>query len=512
MIAGTAICAALITRRHQDPEFSIQQAVIDLHDGLLILTDSPDLLSAWHAAGTDTAAMMAGIPNAKAVGAHRAAKQLSIPCATVPDAYFLHPDDYNLHQVLRAISLNTSLSRLTPEDMALPHSWLAGPEEYKNRFHAYPEALRATHDLAERLEFQGPSNRTVMPPWQDVHSRTAGEVLREAAYHGAHRRYGRDLPEGVVNRLVHELNLIEHKGFSSYFLVVRDIVKQSPRICGRGSGAASLVAYCLGITNVCPIKHNLYFERFINADRKDPPDIDVDFAWDERDDVIGSVLEEYGEQAAMVSSHILFQPRMAIRETAKVFGLTEREINEKAKRLPWFWRGHSFGTDLRTKLYEMPETKTMEFPEPWPEILSIAQRMVGTPRHLSVHPGGVVITPDPVENHVPVEIAAKGVPIIQWDKDGAEDGGLVKIDLLGNRSLAVIRDAMNNVRSNGRRFNEFDWEPEDDPATRAAVARGDTMGCFYIESPATRLLQKKSRPRGFRTSGHPFQHHPPGRQ
>ena len=489
---GYSNLCRLITHRHQDSDFALEQAVINLHDGLLILTDSPDLLLAWLKAGLDIAAMMAGITNAKAVGAYRAARRLSIPCVAVPDAYFVDPDDYGLHQVLRAISLNTSLSRLAPEDMALPHAWLAGPEEYSRRFEACPEILRASHELAERLEFTGPSNRTVMPPWHDDRGRSASEVLRESAYHGAHGRYGRDLPEGVVNRLEHELNLIERKGFSSYFLVVRDIVKRSPRICGRGSGAASLVAYCLSITNVCPVKHNLYFERFINADRKDPPDIDVDFAWDERDDVIGSVLDEYGSRAAMVSSHILFQPRMAIRETAKVFGLTEREINEKVKRLPWFWRGHSFGTDLRTKLYEMPETRTMEFPEPWPELLSLAQRMVGAPRHLSVHPGGVVIAPDPIENHVPVEIAAKGVPIIQWDKDGAEDGGLVKIDLLGNRSLAVIRDATNNVRANSRRFNEFDWEPEDDPATRAAVARGDTMGCFYIESPATRLLQKKA--------------------
>jgi DNA polymerase-3 subunit alpha/error-prone DNA polymerase len=112
-------------------------------------------------------------------------------------------------------------------------------------------------------------------------------------------------------------------GFAAYFLIVRDIIQRSPRTCGRGSGAASLVAYCLGITNVCPLKHNLYFERFLNPGRKDPPDIDVDFAWDERDDVLAAVLAQYPGHAAMVSSHVLFQPRMAVREVAKVFGLTE---------------------------------------------------------------------------------------------------------------------------------------------------------------------------------------------
>ncbi|MFH1091710.1 MAG: DNA polymerase III subunit alpha, partial [Pseudomonadota bacterium] len=342
------------------------------------------------------------------------------------------------------------------------------------------------------LAFRGPEIETVMPPWTDPESRDPAAVLRQAAYEGARRIYGHDLSEAVVERLEHELKLIDKKNFSAYFLVVRDIIRRSPRICGRGSGAASLAAYCLGITNVCPLKHNLYFERFINADRKDPPDIDVDFAWDERDGVIKSVLEEFKGHAAMVCNHVLFQPRMAIREVAKVFGLTEREINQVSRRLPWFWRHHESDEDLQARLAELPETKDLDFPEPWPMILSLSQRLVGAPRHLSVHPGGVVITPRPIEEYAPIELAAKGVPIIQWEKDAAEEAGLVKIDLLGNRSLAVIRDAVANIRGNGGPFEEKGWEPEDDAATQEAVARGETMGCFYIESPATRLLQKKA--------------------
>ena len=137
--------------------------------------------------------------------------------------------------------------------------------------------------------------------------------------------------------------------------------------------------------------------------------------------------------------------------------------------------------------------KDLDFPEPWPEILQLAQRLIGIPRHISVHPGGVVITPEPIDSYVPVEIAPKGVPIIQWEKDSTETAGLVKIDLLGNRSLAVIRDAVANVKGNGTAFDESRWEPEDDPATQASIAAGATMGCFYIESPATRLLQQKAR-------------------
>jgi DNA polymerase-3 subunit alpha/error-prone DNA polymerase len=141
----------------------------------------------------------------------------------------------------------------------------------------------------------------------------------------------------------------------------------------------------------------------------------------------------------------------------------------------------------------MPEMKDLDFPEPWPEILQLAQRLIGIPRHISVHPGGVVITPEPLDSYVPIEMAPKGVPIIQWEKDSTETAGLVKIDLLGNRSLAVIRDAVANVQESGIAFDEAAWQPEDDLPTQACIAAGGTMGCFYIESPATRQLQQKAR-------------------
>jgi len=280
--------------------------------------------------------------------------------------------------------------------------------------------------------------------------------------------------------------------FSDYFLVVRDIIAHSPRTCGRGSGAASLVAYCLGITNVCPLKHNLYFERFLNPGRTDPPDIDVDFAWDERDGVLQTVLDQHPGHAALVANHVSFQPRMALREIAKVYGLPDGEIDLMAKRLPRFWRAAEADEGLLEQLRNRPESRAVTFPAPWPEIVQAAQRILGLPRHLSVHPGGIVITPAPIDTYVPVERAPKGVPIIQWEKDATEQAGLVKIDLLGNRSLGVVRDTLHNVRANRIPFDELHWEPEDDFATQEAVAQGHTMGCFYIESPAMRLLQQKA--------------------
>ncbi|HEX7597066.1 MAG TPA: DNA polymerase III subunit alpha, partial [Polyangia bacterium] len=472
--------------------FSLQRAVQEHGQGLCVLTENADDLQAWHEAGVTVAAGLGCKLEDRNHQARVRARRLGVPLVALLDNVGLQPRDHALHRVLRAIAGNTEFSWLDAREVFPPDAFFASPTMFARRFEACPEAMAGTQWVAERCTFRRPAHGLVLPPYADAQGRSSAEVLREQAYAGAAGRYGDDLSEVVVERLNYELGRIEEKGFSSYFLVVRDIVRRSPRICGRGSGAASLVAYCLGITNVCPIRHNLYFERFLNPARQDPPDIDVDFAWDERDAVIDSVLAEHGCRAAMVSSHVLFQPRMAIREVAKVFGLPDGEISRVVGRLPWFWREDNSDEGLLACLEKMPELKFQEFPQPWPEILQLAEALIGIPRHISVHPGGTIITPRPIEDYVPVEMAPKGVPIIQWDKDGAEDGGLVKIDLLGNRSLAVIRDAVANLRENGLTLDEATWEPEKDTDTMRAVARGLTMGCFYIESPAMRLLQQKA--------------------
>ena len=491
--AGYRNLCRLITCRHAEKGFRLETALPEYAEGLVVLTGDAALLSVWHTAGIATVGAVDRRPGGGAMLLRKTARRLGIPLVAVPGSFFLEPRDAAVHRLLRAIDQNTSLSRLHANDMAKDDAWLASSDVYARRFAAWPEALSATHSVAERLTFAGPRADIVLPPWTDGYGTSAEQRLRHAAYSGARWRYGNDLAETVVNRLEHELCIIEAMGFSSYFLVVQGIVSRSPRICGRGSGAASLVAYCMGITNVCPVKHNLYFERFLNPGRKDPPDIDVDFAWDERDTVLDSVLDQYRGHAAMVCNHVAFRPRMAIREAAKVFGLTDGEIGQVSKRLPWFWKVATEDDDLLSHLKQLPELRQLDFPEPWPDVIRLAQRIIGLPRYISVHPGGVVITPRPVDEYVPLEPAPKGVPIIQWEKDATEDAGLVKIDLLGNRSLGVIRDAIANLQTNDVAFDEHGWEPEDDPATMRQVAKGRTMGCFYIESPATRLLQQKTR-------------------
>ncbi len=482
----------LITHRHMDEHFELKKSIVPLADGLVVLTRDADLLAPWQGAGLDVAAAIPRRPLSVHHPIYRTAKALGIPVVATPGSFLSAPADIHTHRLLRAIERNTVLSRLQPGDSAPPDAWLAAPEEYTRRFAMCPEAVSATHRLADQITFTGPDFGLVLPPWKGPGNGKAPQCLRDAAYAGAQKRYGMDLPESVVQRIEHELTVICQMGFDTYFLTVRDIVQHSPRTCGRGSGAASLIAYCLGITNVCPVRHNLYFERFLNPGRKDPPDIDVDFAWDERDAVLHRVLEAHQGHAAMVASHVLFQERMAIRESAKVFGLPEGEITGAIKRLPSchrLWERPAHGLAQTPK---RPEAGLVNLPRPWPRILAQARQLIGIPRYLSVHPGGIVITPDPIDTYVPVQQTPKGVPVMQWEKESIEAAGLVKIDLLGNRSLGVIRDAVANVRVNDIRFDEATWQPETDHATQKALSQGRTMGCFYIESPAMRLLQQKS--------------------
>lgn len=482
----------LLTQRHLKKDFDLKTGVTEHAKGLIVLTRDAGLLKYWYKCGVHVAAAMPRLPLSESHILCKTAKQFGISIVATPGSFFLKPEDHIIHRYLRAIDSNTGISKLSVKDMAPENAWLAGLDEYRRRFNNCPETLDATEKIADQLEFKGPNFGLVMPPWKDKKGKNAAHVLREAAYAGAAGRYGNDLPEPVVDRLEKELQIIENMEFSAYFLVVQNIVKHSPRTCGRGSGAASLVAYSLGITNVCPVRHNLYFERFLNPGRKDPPDIDVDFAWDERDRVLETVLDQYRGHVAMVSNHVFFKPRMAIREVAKVYGLSGGEITRITKRLPWHFRETPDG-ELMEEIKRRPETRALDFPQPWPEILALSQKMIGIPRYLSVHPGGVVITPEPIDHYVPIQRAPKGVSILQWEKEATEDAGLVKIDLLGNRSLGVVRDAIKNVRDNNIVFHESGWDPESDLSTQQAVACGKTMGCFYIESPAMRLLQKKSR-------------------
>ncbi|HEX3019559.1 MAG TPA: DNA polymerase III subunit alpha, partial [Chitinispirillaceae bacterium] len=417
-------------------------------------------------------------------------RKAGIPCIIAPPMVFTANIDFQTHRLLRAIDNNTTLSRL-PEAETFPEDACFLPwHKLCERFEVFDYAIESTEQFCTTICSRKSFGKAIMPGFSCENS--SRDYLRSKAFEGAKRRYG-ELSDEVVSKLNYELGLIEKKGFSDYFLVVDDIVRQSPRTCGRGSGAASIVAFSLGITNVDPIRYNLMFERFLNPGRVDPPDIDVDFAWDERDEVLDYVFDKYGnEHAAMVATHLTCGARMAIREIARIYGLTEEEISRVTAKIPYFVELGEYAQSLMDVLKQWPAMKGVILDPPWPEILEKAGRIIGMPRGIGTHCGGVVITPQPINTVAPVQYSAKGYPIVQWEKDGAEEMGLVKIDLLGNRSLAVIRDAIANIKSEGISFDEKHWDPQSDPATLELFKKGDSIGVFYVESPAMRLLQKKS--------------------
>ncbi|OVE78667.1 hypothetical protein BVY01_04715 [bacterium I07] len=485
---GYASLCRILTRRHLEADFNLAGALLRESRGLVILSDSPNLLKELEGREDLYVELMAGRPNRSLLDFSR---QHKIPPVATNGVFFLEPQEHHFHTLLRAIDLNTKLSRLPLEEIVPPGAWLTSPEEMEARFPHVPEALENTLSIAEKCRFRGNFGSVISPGFNGLDSTGMMTLLRRKSYAGARNRYG-GITGPVRKRLEYELAIIEKKGFASVFLIVDDIVRQAPRTCGRGSAAASIVSYSLGITHVDPIRHDLYFDRFLNPGRKDPPDIDVDFPWDERDDILDYVFQRYGSQhSAMVANHVGFRPRAAVRELAKVYGLPDGEIKQVTDRLLhlWSWGGQR----VEDVVQSHPLFRGLTLNPPWPEILGWANRLLGTPRHLSVHCGGVVITSRPLDEYVPLEKAPKGVRIVQWEKDQTEDSGLVKVDLLGNRSLAVIRDALDAIRRNTGEIIEYEnLNPLDDAAAQDLIRRGDTLGVFYIESPAMRQLQKKT--------------------
>lgn len=347
-----------------------------------------------------------------------------------------------------------------------------------------PQALQAGHQLLDRCSFTPgaplPDGHT---PWQLPPALVPDPdaELRMRCREGMLQRYGGREPSGARERLAYELDVITRKGFAPYILAVW-LLARSRRTCGRGSAASSLVCYALGITNVDPLKYGLVFERFLSEERFDPPDIDVDFPHDERDAVLQETIDRFGpEHVALVSTHQTLQEQGAVREAGRVMNRDRAAITAAQREL---------SLARRFQLGDGPG-------DAWQAVMAAAEDLVGTPTHFGVHCGGIVITRDPIREVVPVHRAAKQLqgrpaPAIAWEKDGAEQLGLVKIDFLGNRSLGVVRDTLSDLREDGITIDEWRWAPDEDLRARELVAAGRTIGCFYIESPAMRLLNSKA--------------------
>ncbi|MBA5867516.1 MAG: DNA polymerase III subunit alpha [Nitrospira sp. CR1.3] len=488
---GYANLCRTLSARHCDDSFDLIGTVARHRTGLVILSDDPTALTVWSQESREDlyVELSPGSPMHEAIMFSRARR---LPPVATTRALFLRSADYQVHRLLRAIAENTTLARLSADQCGVSSQWLMPEANLARYVPNLPDALVNTHRIAEQCYTDWDFKETIFPSFRQLSAGAAFETLRSKTYEGARWRYGK-VSQDVKQRIERELTVIRDKGYADYFLVVDEVVRQAPRTCGRGSAAASIVSYCLGITHVDPIRHNLMFERFLNPGRHDPPDIDIDFPWDERPKILEWVFTHYGQRhAAMVANQNTLATRAALREIAKVYGIPASEIG---KALNLFQRRADFVEvmpGMTVKSWATEVCRALGLRTPWPEILYWSVHLENHFRNLGLHPGGVVLVPDEIRRYVPVEISASGWPVIQWEKDQTEDAGLVKIDLLGNRSLAVIRDALAAIKRNtGLTIDYATWDPISDPATNELIRRGDTMGCFYVESPATRLLLKK---------------------
>jgi len=264
---------------------------------------------------------------------------------------------------------------------------------------------------------------------------------------------------------------------------------------GRGSAANSIVSYLLGLTPVDPIALNMYFERFLNPARQSPPDIDIDFSSQRRDDILNYVYERWGaDRAAMISTHVTFRARGAFREVAKVFGLSDKEITTIARHMP-----HASAAGLGSLKERFPEMRGIDLnAEPYRHIIPLASRLHGCPRHLGIHCGGIVIAPNKLTEFTALARSAKGLSVTQYEMFSVEDVGLIKIDLLGNCGLDAYEETIKTLARRGIRPPAHDLETVlTDPATVDLVRSGRTMGCFYIESPGMRQLLKRLKTQTF---------------
>jgi DNA polymerase III subunit alpha len=442
--------------------------------------------------------------SAVAVEVSALGRRLGLPTVAVQPIYCLTPDDEPKLELLAAIRENRPLAESRGGDAGQDGSkrhWLT-QDEITARFARFPDAIARAGEVAAKCSAALPGGEQVWPVLKLPTGETPQEALTELAEAGLSSRYPdesqdpqhdrRRAPTDVRARLEHELAAIGDEGYAPLFLIVADIVRfareHSIPVSTRGSVANSLVAYCTGITTVDPIEHGLLFERFLNPARANPPDIDLDFCSRRRDEVLAYVRDTYGaEHTALIGTVSTMRPQSAVREAGKAYQLKEKEINWLADMMPHRWHPDPARRDRRTLddvLKEIPDERQRM-------VVCAAYGIVGQPDHLSVHPGGAVITPGPLTDLVPVQWAPKGFLITQFEHGDVEAIGLPKIDLLGIRALTVLADAAALVIAHRDPAFRLDNIPLDDATTAGILRRGETIGVFQCESDgAQRTLRK----------------------
>lgn len=409
---------------------------------------------------------------------------------------FMHnPARRRLFDVLTCILHHTTLQEAKNKLIQNSERYLKGLEDIDLLWHDRLDLVEKTVEIARRVSFTLDEIRYRYPHSQLPTGKTPSEHLQELAFEGARERYPQGVPEKITRMIAYELELIKDLEYEDYFLTLKEICDfaSSRGILhqGRGSAANSVVCFCIGLTSVDPTKIDLLFERFISRERREPPDIDIDFEHSRREEVIQHIYEKYNERhAAMVCTVIRFRSRMAIREAAKAFGIPLAKINSIVTFM---------GRDGMRRLTE-PDVgpKFGLTPEEWTLFLDLAGQLHGFPRHLGIHTGGFLITQDPITEMVPVEKATmNGRYVIQWNKDDVATLKLMKIDVLSLGMLTCLRKCFELLKNHkGLNFTLATLPAEDKP-TYDMICKADTVGVFQIESRAQMQTLPRMLPRTF---------------
>ncbi len=433
----------------------------------------------------------------------RLADDLGLPVVATNDAHFLRDTDHDAHDVLLCIGLGKD--REERDRMRYDSGlYFKSAEEMRSRFPARPDVLENTLRIAEESGFS--LGKTYQVPSFPLPEGVSGEneLLVRLVEDGARARYGDPLPEHIRDRMTYELGVITSTGYAGYFLIVADFIKAArdrgiPVGPGRGSAAGSLVAYALRITNVCPLRFDLLFERFLNPERVSMPDIDVDFCFERRGEVIEYVRQKYGK--ASVGQIVTFgtmKSRAVIKDVGRVLGFTPGETDALAKLIP---NQPNFNLTVAQAIKQIPEVAKVYRGEPrYSRLLDYAIALEGLSRHVGVHAAGVVIAPGPLDEYVPVcTQSSRGsgagaddeqIVVTQYDMNALEKVGMLKMDFLGLTTLTVLHDALASIEARHGAAPDLDALPLDDEATYRMLRTGRTAGVFQFESAlATDVLR-----------------------
>lgn len=423
-----------------------------------------------------------------------ASERYGLPLVATSDAYFPTPKQHAFHIVLRAIATNATISTVSPGALADPSQYLCTEAQFAAWFRDIPEALTMREVIRDQCELSFDMEHSKFASYPGCNPVDARALLHDQAMEGMSERYGR--PSGVhLDRFRREYDIITALGFTDYFLIAWDVISYARHrnypYVGRGSGANSIVAYCLGITNVDPIELDLYFERFLNPERASPPDFDIDFSWKYRDDVIRYLFDRHGAAySAMIGTISTFNPRGAIREVGKVLGFSDAEIRQTTRLLPGFSSGSDLNDPEGPFVTHAAALLRSRHGARW---IQLARSILTFPNHYGIHAGGVILAPEPVHKYTATQTSRNGMRITQQDMYSMEDWRLEKLDILSTRGLGTYEDTMRAVaRHTGTLPPLANHRVAiEDPATQALMREGRTIGCFYVESPAMIQLLRK---------------------